>query len=95
MLRRWRNFVRRVRADLGALRLAYRDPRTPRCAKWLLAATLAFAVSPIDVFPDVIPVLGHLDDLIILPVALWLTLRLIPRDVLDDCRARAAQAGDD
>ena len=91
---KWPAFARRLRGELGALRLAYRDPRTPRCAKWLLAGTLAYALSPIDLIPDFIPVLGHLDDLLILPLALWLSLRLIPPQVLADCRARAAQAAD-
>ncbi len=91
---RWPAIARRLRGELDALRLAYRDPRTPRYAKWLLAGTLAYALSPIDLIPDFIPVLGHVDDLLIVPAALWLSLRLIPREVLADCRARAAEAAD-
>ncbi len=91
---RWPAIARHLRGELDALRLVYRDPRTPRYAKWLLAGTLAYALSPIDLIPDFIPVLGHVDDLLIVPAALWLSLRLIPREVLADCRARAAEAAD-
>ncbi|WP_291298893.1 YkvA family protein [Elioraea sp.] len=73
-----------------AVALASRDPRTPFAAKLLALAIVAYALSPIDLIPDVIPVLGLLDDLILLPLGLWLVVRLIPRDVLAEHRAAAA-----
>ncbi len=64
------------------------DKRTPRIAKFLLGFAVAYALSPIDLIPDFIPVLGHLDDLVILPFLVILALKLIPKDVIEDCRSR-------
>jgi uncharacterized membrane protein YkvA (DUF1232 family) len=72
--------------EIAFYRLVLKHPRTPRAARFLLAAAIAYAVSPIDLIPDFIPVLGHLDDVIILPVLIWLALRLIPKDVMIECR---------
>jgi uncharacterized membrane protein YkvA (DUF1232 family) len=72
-----------------ALWFACRHPATPRAAKWLAIATAAYAFSPIDLLPDFIPVIGLLDDLIILPLMIYLTVRLLPPRVLEECRARA------
>ena len=72
--------------------MAARDPRTPWHAKAFAAAVAAYAFSPIDLIPDFIPVLGYLDELILLPVALWLALKMIPREVLDEHRAAAETA---
>jgi uncharacterized membrane protein YkvA (DUF1232 family) len=85
-LRDWANALRR---ESLALYYAARDPRTPWYAKLLAAAIVAYAVSPIDLVPDFIPVLGLLDDLLLLPAAIWLVVRLVPRTVLEDARARA------
>jgi len=72
-----------------ALYLAARDPRTPWYAKVLVAAIVAYALSPIDLIPDFVPVLGYLDDLILIPIGLAIAIRLIPESVLTECRARA------
>ena len=88
---RWQNAVHRLRREARILHLAYKDPRTPWYAKWLAAGTLTYALSPIDLIPDFIPVLGHLDDILILPVAVWVIIKLIPSEVLTDCRAVADQ----
>jgi uncharacterized membrane protein YkvA (DUF1232 family) len=78
-----------VKRDALALYLAARDPRVPWYAKALAAATAAYALSPIDLIPDFIPVIGYLDDLIILPVAIAITVRLIPRELMTELRAEA------
>ena len=74
-----------------ALYLACRDPRTPWYAKALAAAVAAYAFSPIDLIPDFIPVLGYLDDLLIVPLGISLAIRLIPKEVLESCREHARQ----
>lgn len=83
--------ARAVKRDIVALCLAGRDPRVPWYAKALAMTTAAYALSPIDLIPDFIPVLGYLDDAILLPVLIVLTLRLIPRPVLDELRQQAEQ----
>jgi uncharacterized membrane protein YkvA (DUF1232 family) len=94
MLRRLHDWARRIRRDVHALYLASRDPRVPWYAKALAMAVAAYALSPIDLIPDVIPVLGYLDDLVIVPLGIVLAIRLIPPDVMAEHRARAAAAAD-
>lgn len=72
-----------------ALWLAARDPRVPRHAKVLAAAVAAYALSPIDLIPDFIPVLGLIDDLLLVPAGIWLVVRLIPAEVMAELRAEA------
>ena len=81
-----------LEADTYALYLAYRDPRTPWYARLLVAAVVIYAVSPIDLIPDFIPVLGLLDDLVIVPLGAALAIRMVPREVMADCRERARRA---
>lgn len=71
--------------------LAARHLRTPWAARAVALLTAAYAFSPIDLIPDFIPILGYLDDLVIVPFGAWLALRMVPREVLDECRAQAAQ----
>jgi uncharacterized membrane protein YkvA (DUF1232 family) len=82
-------WARSVKRDVVALWLAARDPRTPWYAKAVAAAVAAYALSPIDLIPDFIPVVGYLDDLIIVPLGILLAVRLIPPDVMGDLRAQA------
>jgi uncharacterized membrane protein YkvA (DUF1232 family) len=91
-LARFKQRVRELKAETFALYLAARHPRTPWYAKVLVAGIVAYAFSPIDLIPDFIPVLGLLDELIVLPLGIVLALRLIPQEVMTECRARATQA---
>lgn len=81
--------VRTLKQELYVLYLAYRDSRVPWYAKLFVICVVAYAFSPIDLIPDFIPVLGYLDDLIIVPLGITLALKLIPKSVLEDCRAKA------
>ncbi len=81
--------ARKLKTDIPAVFLAMRRKETPAMAKLLAAATIGYALSPIDLIPDFIPVLGYLDDIILLPALVALTLRLIPPDVMEDCRKEA------
>ncbi|NPV00119.1 MAG: DUF1232 domain-containing protein [Brevinematales bacterium] len=81
-----------IKRDVTALYFALKHPGTPWVAKVLAGLTAGYALSPIDLIPDFIPVLGLLDDLILLPGMIVLTVSLIPKDVMDECRARAETA---
>ena len=80
------SLINRFSQEIRIYRLVLKHPRTPRLAQVLLGAAIAYAVSPIDLIPDFIPVVGHLDDVIVLPVLIWLALRLIPTDVIAECK---------
>ena len=87
-LKRW---ARRLEAEVYALYLAYRDPRVPLYARVFAAIVVGYAFSPIDLIPDPIPVLGYLDDLVLVPLGVALAIRMIPAPVLAECRARARE----
>lgn len=93
MLGRAKRWARAIKRDVHAVWLAARHPRTPWHAKALALAVAAYALSPIDLIPDVIPVLGYLDDLIIVPLGILAVTKLVPADVLAECRAAADAAG--
>lgn len=78
--------AKQLKRETYAIYLACKDPRVPWYAKYLAAVVLAYAFSPIDLIPDFIPVIGYLDDLIILPTGIWLVLKMIPPDVYDSPR---------
>jgi len=86
----WKQRARELRRGCQALSLAARDPRVPWYAKALVVLVAAYAVSPIDLIPDFIPVLGYVDDLLLLPLGIALAIRLIPAEVWRDCLAHAA-----
>lgn len=88
----WAARARQLKTLVHALLIAYRDPRTPLGAKVLAACVLGYAFSPIDLIPDVIPLLGYLDDLVLVPLGVALVIRLIPAEVWADARASAAAA---
>lgn len=87
-----KQWARTIKRDVHAVWLAARDPRTPWFAKILALVVAAYAVSPIDLIPDFIPVLGYLDDLIIVPLGIMLVVRLIPPEVMNEHREIAAKA---
>lgn len=89
MIRRLRGWARAVKRDLTVLWLAARDPRVPLRAKALAVLALAYALSPIDLIPDLIPVLGQVDDLIFVPLLVWAALRCVPPPLLAELRAQA------
>jgi uncharacterized membrane protein YkvA (DUF1232 family) len=91
MLARLKNWARDLKRDAIALFLAARDPRTPWYAKVLAGLVAAYALSPIDLIPDFIPVVGYLDDLILVPAGIWAVVRLIPVDLMREFRAEAAR----
>jgi uncharacterized membrane protein YkvA (DUF1232 family) len=91
---RWAQWALAIRRDAHALYLAGRDPRVPWFAKCGAVAVAAYALSPIDLIPDFVPVLGYLDDLIIVPAGMALVIRCIPPDIMAEHRALAAAAAD-
>lgn len=91
MIPRLKRWAQQLKAEVVTLWFAYRHPQTPWYAKWLAVAVVAYAFSPIDLIPDFIPVLGFLDDALLLPIGIWLTIKFIPRSVLEECRGQATQ----
>jgi membrane protein DedA with SNARE-associated domain/uncharacterized membrane protein YkvA (DUF1232 family) len=87
---RVRGFARTMQRDVYAMYLAARDPRVPWYAKAFALLVAAYAVSPVDLIPDFIPVLGHLDDLVLVPLGIYIAARLIPAELLEEHRRRAA-----
>src|SRR5881397_1666614 len=85
-----RTWAKSVKRDVLALWIASRDPRTPWYAKAVAIAVAAYALSPIDLIPDFIPVLGQIDDLIVVPLGIWLVVRLIPAEIMREHRTAAA-----
>jgi len=91
-LDQWRQQARAIKLDSHAIYLAAKDPRVPWYAKALAVCVLAYLFSPIDLIPDFIPVIGHLDDIIIVPAGLLLVIKLIPADVMTEHREAARAA---
>jgi len=89
MLASWKGRALRLKGETYALYLAYRDPRTPWYAKLLAALVAGYAFSPIDLIPDAIPILGYLDDLLLVPLGIALALRMVPAVVMEECREQA------
>ncbi len=87
----WKRWAGQLKSETYALYLAYRDPRVPWYAKLFAALVVGYAFSPIDLIPDPIPVLGYLDDLILVPLGVALAVRMIPEDVLSESRQKARE----
>jgi uncharacterized membrane protein YkvA (DUF1232 family) len=90
LLERAKQWARLLKRDVVALWIAARDPRTPLCAKAMAAVVAAYALSPIDLIPDFIPIIGYLDDLVIVPVGIALAIRIIPPELMCEFRQEAA-----
>lgn len=88
-LQDWKQSAKQLKAETYALYLAYKHPVTPWYARLLAGLVIAYAFSPLDLVPDFIPVLGYLDDLILVPLGITLALKLIPAAVMAECRAQA------
>jgi uncharacterized membrane protein YkvA (DUF1232 family) len=86
MLDRWKSWAHTLKREVYALYLAYKDPRVPWYARVFAGCVVAYAFSPIDLIPDFIPVIGYLDDLILVPIGIALAVRMIPATVLTECR---------
>ena len=87
----WRQWVKSLRDNTYALYLASKDPRVPLSVKIIIGAVVAYALSPIDLIPDFIPLIGFMDDLVLLPLGIWIAVRLLPREVWRECKVRAAE----
>jgi uncharacterized membrane protein YkvA (DUF1232 family) len=88
----WQQRARQLKIEVYAVWLAYRDPRVPWYARLFAAGVVGYAFSPIDLIPDFIPILGYVDDLILIPLGVTLALKMIPPPVLAECRMQARQA---
>jgi uncharacterized membrane protein YkvA (DUF1232 family) len=89
MIESWKQKIRDLKIEVHALYLASRDPRVPWYAKALMALIVGYAICPIDLVPDFIPVLGQLDDLIIIPAGIALVAKMIPKRFMEECRLKA------
>jgi uncharacterized membrane protein YkvA (DUF1232 family) len=87
----WKARAKQLKTEVYALYLAYKDPRTPWYAKVFSAVVVGYAFSPIDLIPDPIPILGYLDDLVLVPLGVFLALKMIPAEVMTDSRREAVE----
>jgi uncharacterized membrane protein YkvA (DUF1232 family) len=87
----WKRRAHQLKTEVYALYLAYKDPRTPWYARIFAAVVVAYAFSPIDLIPDPIPILGYLDDLVLIPLGVWIALKMIPAEVISESRAKAKE----
>ncbi|MEK6732504.1 MAG: DUF1232 domain-containing protein [Candidatus Omnitrophota bacterium] len=91
MFKKLKRISKDFKNELKVYKLVLQDSRTPKTAKFLLKAAIGYAVLPFDIIPDFIPIIGHLDDMIIVPGLIFLAYRLIPKEIIEDCRKRAKE----
>ena len=90
-IQRWKQWARQLKIEVYAIYVAYRDPRVPWVARVFAMCVVAYAFSPIDLIPDPIPILGYLDDLILIPLGIKLALSMIPAEVMAESREKARE----
>ena len=90
-IEKWKRRAKQLKIEIYAIYLAYKDPRVPWYARIFAACVAAYAFSPIDLIPDPIPILGYLDDLILIPLGVMLALKMIPEEVMSECRQRSQE----
>ncbi len=95
MFAKFKLFGRHIKRELKVYRLVLKDTRTPKLAKVILWVAVGYAFLPFDIIPDFIPVIGHLDDIIIVPGLIVLALKLVPKEIVEDCRKRVENVGKD
>ena len=83
-----KGIIRACKDEVGVYRAVMADPRCPRVSRWLLGAAIAYALSPVDLIPDFIPVLGQIDDLLAVPLLIWLALRAMPDELMSEYRSK-------
>lgn len=92
LLRRWKESAKKLKTETLALYLAYKRPDVPWYAKLFIIVVVGYALSPVDLIPDFIPVLGYLDDLVLIPLGIKLAINMIPGEVMTECRQEAKEA---
>lgn len=92
MMQTWKQQLKKLKQETYAIYIACKDPRVPWYARLLAGVVVAYAFSPIDLIPDIIPVIGYLDDLILVPLGIALVIKMIPPQVMQDCRTQAIAA---
>ena len=90
-IEKWKQRAKQLKIEIYAIYLAYKDPRVPWYARLFAACVVGYAFSPIDLIPDPIPILGYLDDLILVPLGVVLALKMIPKEVMIECRERSQE----
>ena len=92
MLEKLKTYAKTLKREIKVYQLVLTDPRTPWLPKVLLGFAITYLLSPIDLIPDFIPVLGHLDDLVLIPALVWVALKTIPDEVITDCREKVQRS---
>ena len=87
---KWKTITRKLKRELSFYQLVLSDERTPKAARWLLRLAIGYVLLPFDLIPDFIPVIGHLDDIIIIPALVAMAMRLVPPKLVTDCRRKLA-----
>ena len=91
MFLKWKEKVKKLKQEIYTLYLAYKDPRVPWYAKIFIAIIVGYAISPIDLIPDFIPIIGYSDDLILLPLGILLSIKMIPKEVIEEYRKESVK----